>query len=101
MLRFTTQNYGDRYGSGHQTFPGMAAVWFVVASLPYLPLALWLGLRERGRRICAKADFSSHPVLALSLLGCLCMTAFWCLTSRALLAYLLPDRKSTRLNSSH
>jgi hypothetical protein len=90
FLRFLTPEYGDRYGSGHDTFKGMALVWFLVASLPWLPLAVGAGLRARGRRMAAWKDFSGRPELALPLLGCLCMVAFWCLTSRALLPYLLP-----------
>jgi len=90
VKRFVTQEYGDRYGSGHQTFMGMALVWFLVASLPWLPLAIGLKFFTRGKILC-KADFTGNPALALSLLGILCMTGFWCLTSRALLPYLLPS----------
>jgi len=90
ILRFITPEYGDRYGSGHDTFKGMALIWFLVASLPWLPLAVGTGLFYRGRRMMAWADFKGRPEVALPLLGCLCMTAFWCLTARALLPYLLP-----------
>ncbi|MCL1887987.1 MAG: hypothetical protein FWF96_03855, partial [Kiritimatiellaeota bacterium] len=90
FLRFLKPEYGDKYGSGHDTFKGMALVWFAVASLPWLPLAIGTGVWRRGRQWMSRKDFSSRPELALPLLGCLCMTAFWCLTSRALLPYLLP-----------
>jgi len=90
ILRFITPEYGDRYGSGHDTFKGMALIWFLVASLPWLPLALGAGMVCRGKRMVAWADFKGRPEIALPLLGCLCMTAFWCLTARALLPYLLP-----------
>jgi hypothetical protein len=100
FLRFLRPEYGDKYGSGHDTFKGMALVWFIVASLPWLPLAVGTGVWKRGKqkkerghsrlRIMEWKDFSGRPELALPLLGCLCMTAFWCLTSRALLPYLLP-----------
>ncbi len=84
-------DYGDKYGSGHDTFRGMALVWFAVANLPFLLLVAMPFLKKKaGLKIYAKGDFSTHPVTALSLLGCVCITGFWCLTSRALLAYLLP-----------
>jgi hypothetical protein len=53
-------------------------------------MVLGFGFFGRGRRVVGKSDFTSHPVLALSLYGCLLMTGFWCLTSRACFQYLLP-----------
>ena len=84
--RFVTPDYGDRYGSGRETFRGMALVWFWVANLPFLPAALVPLLRGRGLR----GMLERRTVLAVPLLGCACMTGFWCLTSRVPMAYLLP-----------
>ena len=118
FLRFVTPDYGDRYGAGRETFRGMALVWFFVASLPHLPFVIGIGVSGRGRggggsgaggaggagggsggsggsgagwrRVFGEGCFSRNPLTALPLLGCLCMAGFWCLTSRALLPYLLP-----------
>lgn len=86
--RFLFEEYGDRYGSGRTTFRGMALVWFFVVNLPGLLLLLF-PLVNRRWEIVRKSDFSI-PVNALAILGCLSMTAFWCLTSRVPISYLLP-----------
>ncbi|MDD3153256.1 MAG: phospholipid carrier-dependent glycosyltransferase [Victivallaceae bacterium] len=86
--RFLFKEYGDRYGAGRETFRGMALVWFVVANLPALVL-LMPALRNRWRTAFGR-DTWRNPATALPLLGCLCITGFWCLTSRVLVTYLLP-----------
>ena len=89
FLRFTTPDYGDRFGTGHETFPGMALVWFAVANLPWLPLAyaVWRG---RGRGGGAERQNRAAFRGSLPAWACVCITGFWCLTSRSLLQYLVP-----------
>ena len=82
LLRFLVHNYGDRYGAGRETFRGMAAIWAFVVALPWslIPLkALRGGWRRRS--------WIPHDFFLVSALA---ITTFWCLTSRAPLAYLLP-----------
>ncbi|MGN0886231.1 MAG: ArnT family glycosyltransferase [Candidatus Spyradenecus sp.] len=75
--RFLVQEYGDRYGSGHKTFCGVAAVWFLVGAAPW---SLALFRRRAWHRL--RANF---PALAT-----VTMVGFWCLTPRCPVAYLLP-----------
>ncbi|MGN0833883.1 MAG: ArnT family glycosyltransferase [Kiritimatiellia bacterium] len=86
LLRFLVHDYGDKYGSGRETFRGMAAVWTLVVTLPWTPV--WLG---RLWRNCAWARPGRNPAATAVLgWGVVGMTAFWCLTSRVPLAYLIP-----------
>ena len=80
LLRFLVHDYGDRYGSGRETFRGMALVWMVVVTLPWTPLLYWT--RSNGWR-----DGSISNLLRWGVVG---MTGFWCLTSRVPVAYLIP-----------
>ena len=75
--RFLVQEYGDRYGSGHKTFFGVAVPWFLAAAAPW---SLALFRRRAWRRL--RANF---PALAT-----VTMVGFWCLTPRCPIAYLLP-----------
>ncbi len=75
FLRFLVHDYGDKYGGGRETFRGMAAVWAVVVTLPWAPLALFHVRRARPGFLA---------------LGMLSITGFWCLTSRVPLTYLMP-----------
>ena len=81
FLRFLVHDYGDQYGGGHETFRGMAALWAVVATLPWTPLLLLTSVRIRFR------DGAPETLLAW---GVAAIVGFWCLTSRVPLAYLLP-----------
>lgn len=74
LLRFLVHDYGDKYGAGRETFRGMAAVWALVVTLPWSPIAIW-------RR---DISFRRFPVLAIA-----AITFFWCLTSRVPITYLL------------
>ena len=99
LLRFLVHNYGDRYGAGRETFRGMAIVWTLVVTMPWSLLPLWKGLRRLAgrhgaRKVCLSGFLRGLPSLlrgrSVFLLGVLAITAFWCLTSRVPLAYLLP-----------
>ena len=80
LLRFLVHDYGDMYGSGRETFRGMALVWALVVTMPWSLLAL-----VRPRCMGLRALRTSFPLLASAVI-----TAFWCLTSRVPIAYLLP-----------
>ena len=82
LLRFLVHDYGDRYGAGRETFRGMAAIWAFVVTLPWSLLPL-KALRGGWRGL----PWIPHDFFLVSSLA---ITAFWCLTSRVPLAYLLP-----------
>lgn len=86
LLRFLIHEYGDKYGAGRETFRGMAAVWLLVVTLPWSPLVLWKLWRGRGRGWRLR-NVSPVAVLGWGVVG---ITAFWCLTSRVPIAYLIP-----------
>ncbi len=75
VMRFLVHDYGDKYGAGRETFRGMAVVWTLVATLPWSLVPI---LRRR------------LPSLSFHTLSILCITLFWCLTSRVPFTYLLP-----------
>ena len=81
LLRFLVRDYGDRYGAGRETFRGMAAVWAFVVALPWAVLPIYDALKRRWRL------FDRRNFFFVSMLS---IMAFWCLTSRVPLAYLLP-----------
>jgi len=80
FLRFLRRDYGDKYGAGHEYFRGMSVIWAAVAMLPWTPL-LFLHGRPRLRESAPRVVF---------LWGVVGIVAFWCLTSRVPLAYLIP-----------
>ena len=91
VKRFLVHDYGDKYGAGREFFRGMALVWALVVTLPWSPLVLGRLLREKapvGRlsRLSALFRGAAAP-LAFGVVG---IVAFWCLTSRVPLAYLMP-----------
>lgn len=86
LLRFLVHDYGDKYGSGRETFRGMAAVWALVVALPWTPVWLWRLWRDRAQ-LRPRRNPSATAALGWGVAG---MTAFWCLTSRVPLAYLIP-----------
>ena len=81
LLRFLVRDYGDRYGAGRETFRGMAAVWTFVVALPWAILPVHDVLKRRW------GLFDRRNFFFVSMLS---ITAFWCLTSRVPIAYLLP-----------
>lgn len=90
LLRFLVHDYGDRYGAGRETFRGMALVWAFVVTLPWcivLPAVLRMRLADVRHWFSSLRDGTAVRIFDF---GILCMTAFWCLTSRVPLAYLMP-----------
>ncbi|MBQ4439436.1 glycosyltransferase family 39 protein, partial [bacterium] len=91
--RFLFKEYGDRYGSGRESFRGMALVFFAVCNLPFLLFALIPAYVRRPdvRPFLKKMrDYLRDPLTGISLLSVLSISLFWSLTSRVLITYLLP-----------
>ncbi len=88
LLRYLTPHYGDQFGTGHQYVRGSAAVFFVLASLPWAPLAAWRLVRKGRRRL--RRSLEDDGALLL-LLGFTTMVGFWCCARQLLPTYLLPS----------
>lgn len=90
LLRFLVHDYGDKYGAGRETFRGMAIVLLFVVTLPWALVPIAKGVLKR-RALAPKAFRirSAEPAAVLGW-GVVGMTAFWSLTSRVPLAYLMP-----------
>ncbi len=92
VKRFLVHDYGDRYGAGREFFRGMALVWALVVTLPWSPLVLWQRFRgkttdEKAAGVWTRLFRGEAAPLAFGVVG---IVAFWCLTSRVPLAYLMP-----------
>ena len=81
LLRFLVHDYGDKYGAGRETFRGMALVWMTVVALPWSLLFLKDVLRRK---------WNTFDVRGFFFVSFASITAFWCLTSRVPMTYLLP-----------
>ena len=81
LLRYLVHDYGDRYGSGRETFRGMALAWMFVVALPWSLVQLRYIWGKR-RYLPVARDFFFVSFVSI--------TAFWCLTSRVPMTYLLP-----------
>ncbi len=87
LLRYTTHDYGDIYGSGHLYPRGAAVVLMLAAAAPWSFVALWR--LRRGpllRRVLTLADKQSSFLF----LGFFAGTLFWCLARQMLITYTLP-----------
>ena len=78
LLRFVSHDYGDRFGVAREFFPGASIVWAFVATLPWALFPLW-SIFRRFRKA------NNFPWISFA-----AIVGFWCLTSRALIYYLLP-----------
>ena len=81
LMRFLRHDYGDRYGAGREAFRGVSVAWALVVTLPWVLFPAWEAVKRRWR-VFDRRDFF--------LVSSLAIVAFWCLTSRVPLAYLLP-----------
>ncbi len=91
FLRFVKHDYGDRYGAGREAFRGVAVLWMLVVTLPWMLVPVWKVAvafkRSRAAAVdCIRSGFSKD----FSLIALLSIVGFWCLTSRVLLYYLFP-----------
>ena len=81
LLRFLRHDYGDRYGAGREAFHGVSVVWALVVTLPWALFPLCDAVKRRWSAFDRRDFF---------LVSAVAVTAFWCMTSRVPLAYLLP-----------
>jgi 4-amino-4-deoxy-L-arabinose transferase-like glycosyltransferase len=88
LLRYFSPEYGDLYGTGHRFPLGAAAPMFLVASLPWSPMAAWLMLKHRGFGMIRKAF--SDDISFFLFLGFAANVVFWCFARQLLGTYLLP-----------
>jgi 4-amino-4-deoxy-L-arabinose transferase-like glycosyltransferase len=87
LLRYLSPEYGDLYGTGHQFPLGTAALMFLVACLPWTPVAVWFLLKRRGAAV--RRAFADDVSLFL-FLGFTVNVIFWCFARQLLGTYLLP-----------
>lgn len=90
LERFVLKEYGDRFGAGRETFIGISFLWFFLINtttcfLIFLPL-----FKKKERRLLWAKEIFSDPLEGMSLLFLLTNTIFLSISSRIMLAYLLP-----------
>lgn len=86
FARFFLKDYGDKFGSGHDSFRGVAFFIALVANLPALLPLLMLALSSRLRL----QGTQKKTMELMALIAALALTAFWCPTNRVPFSYLLP-----------
>ena len=88
VLRFVTSDYGDRYGAGHRTFLGAAALFVVADAAPF---SLWLLVERVRGRIRLRPSLPARRRAADFLLaGWLGTTVLLCFGRQVLWTYVLP-----------
>ena len=85
LLRFVSHDYGDRFGTAREFFPGASIVWAFVATLPWALIPVW-----KVWKVWKVWRFGGVLRSNFAVLSLIAITGFWCLTSRALVYYLLP-----------
>ena len=91
LLRFVSHDYGDRFGTAREFFHGASIVWAFVVTLPWALLPLWdIFRRFRKSNNQTIKQSNNFPWKSFEFLSLAAITGFWCLTSRALIYYLLP-----------
>ena len=91
LLRFVSHDYGDRFGTAREFFCGVSIVWAFVVTLPWALLPLWdifRCFRKSNNQTIKQSN--NFPWKSFEFLSLAAITGFWCLTSRALVYYLLP-----------
>lgn len=88
--RFVSKEYGDKYGAGREMHFG-ASVWMLFfVTVPWCLIPLAALFRKESRKRFFTPDSFRNPLEGTLLFAFLGMTAFWALTSRVLLYYMLP-----------
>ena len=87
LLRFLARGYGDRYGIGHVLPRGSAVPIFVLGTLPWAPVAIWLVVRRRWKVLRSTLHDESS---SLFFIGFLSIVLFWSLARQVLPTYILP-----------
>jgi 4-amino-4-deoxy-L-arabinose transferase-like glycosyltransferase len=87
LLRFLSARYGDRYGTGHVLPRGSAIPIFLLGTLPWAPVAIWLVVKRRWQVIRSTLRDESS---SLFFIGFLSIVLFWGLARQLLPTYVLP-----------
>lgn len=88
--RFISKEYGDKYGAGREMHFG-ASVWMLfLVTIPWCLIPVCALFRKDGRKKFFAPASVRDPLEGTVLFAFLGMTAFWALTSRVLIYYMLP-----------
>jgi 4-amino-4-deoxy-L-arabinose transferase-like glycosyltransferase len=87
FLRYVVHDYGDRYGSGHQSPYFSAAVCAVIMTFPGCFLLFYYAIRDRCH--LKKLLRPESPAASLGLFSVITITLFWCGARQFLITYLL------------
>lgn len=88
--RFISKEYGDKYGAGREMHFG-ASLWMLfLVTLPWCIIPVSALFHKESRKKFFAPDSFRDPLEGTVLFAFLGMTAFWALTSRVLLYYMLP-----------
>lgn len=88
FLRYVVHDYGDRYGSGHESPYCSALVYTVIMTFPGCFLLLYYAVRDRKHlKKLLKPD---TPIASLGLFSIITVSLFWCGARQLLVTYLLP-----------
>jgi 4-amino-4-deoxy-L-arabinose transferase-like glycosyltransferase len=88
FLRYVVHDYGDRYGSGHESPYFSAVILSVIMTFPGCFLLFYYSFRDR--RHLKKLLRPASPAAALGLYSIITITLFWCGARQLLITYLLP-----------
>lgn len=84
--RFILKEYGDKFGSGHDSFRGVAFLLSIAVNLTVIIPLMKLVFADR----LSLEGIKGRVFEGISLIAALALTAFWCPTNRVPVAYLLP-----------
>ena len=88
--RFISKEYGDKYGAGREMHFG-ASVWMLfLVLIPWCLVPVTALFRKECRKKIFVMDAVRDPLEGTILFAFLGITAFWALTSRVLIYYMLP-----------
>jgi len=87
FLRYVVHDYGDRYGSGHESPYFSAAVCAVIMTFPGCFLLVYYAFCDR--RHLKKLLRPASPAASLGLFSVITITLFWCGARQFLITYLL------------
>ncbi len=87
LLRFLSTGYGDRYGIGHAVPRGSAVLMFVLGTLPWAPIAIWVVVKRRWEVVRSTLQDEGS---SLFFIGFLSIVVFWSLARQVLPTYVLP-----------
>ncbi|MBO4492688.1 MAG: glycosyltransferase family 39 protein [Lentisphaeria bacterium] len=88
--RFVSKEYGDKYGAGREMHFG-ASLWMLfLVTIPWCLVPVCALFHKESRKEFFESASVRDPLEGTILFAFLGMTAFWALTSRVLIYYMLP-----------